>query len=49
MYHGIFLEDAKLKCTFERFEKCFFDNVQQGDDFEWGQGFVSTSRSLKKE
>uniref|UniRef100_K1QWZ9 Metalloendopeptidase n=1 Tax=Magallana gigas TaxID=29159 RepID=K1QWZ9_MAGGI len=36
------IEDAKLKCTFERFEKCFFDNVQQGDDFEWGQGFKHT-------
>lgn len=27
MYYGIFLEDVKLKCIFERFEKCFFDNV----------------------
>ncbi|XP_034322078.2 uncharacterized protein [Magallana gigas] len=36
------IEDAKLKCTFERFERCFFDNVQQGDDFEWGQGFRHT-------
>uniref|UniRef100_K1PLE8 Plasminogen n=1 Tax=Magallana gigas TaxID=29159 RepID=K1PLE8_MAGGI len=36
------IEDAKLKCTFERFERCFFDNVQQGDDFEWGPGFRHT-------
>lgn len=36
-----FLDGAKLKCSFERFEKCFFDNVQEGDEFEWGPGFVS--------
>ncbi|XP_061190204.1 uncharacterized protein LOC133198071 [Saccostrea echinata] len=33
------LDDAKLKCTFERFEKCFFSNTQEGDNFEWGVGF----------
>lgn len=37
-----FVDDAKLNCNFERFEKCFFDNVKEGDDFEWGLGFVST-------
>lgn len=33
------VDDAKLNCNFERFEKCFFDNIQEGDDFEWGPGF----------
>ena len=37
----ICLADATLKCTFERFEKCFFDNIQEVDDFQWGLGFVS--------
>lgn len=36
-----FSDGAKLKCSFERFEKCFFDNMQEGDEFEWGPGFVS--------
>ncbi|XP_056003285.1 uncharacterized protein LOC125661191 isoform X1 [Ostrea edulis] len=36
------IDDAKLKCSFERFEKCFFDNIQEGDDFEWGRGFRNT-------
>nr|XP_022312335.1 uncharacterized protein LOC111117490 [Crassostrea virginica] len=34
--------DAKIKCTFERLEKCFFDNVKEGDQFEWGPGFKHT-------
>lgn len=37
----LFSADAKIKCTFERLEKCFFDNVKEGDQFEWGPGFVS--------
>ncbi|XP_052694034.1 uncharacterized protein LOC128172280 [Crassostrea angulata] len=36
------VDGAKLKCSFERFEKCFFDNVQEGDEFEWGPGFRHT-------
>ncbi|XP_048771441.2 uncharacterized protein LOC125677425 [Ostrea edulis] len=36
------IDDAQLKCTFERFEKCFFDNILEGDDFEWGVGFKHT-------
>ncbi|XP_056002874.1 uncharacterized protein LOC125661847 isoform X2 [Ostrea edulis] len=36
------IEDAKLRCSFERFENCFFDNIQEGDDFEWGPGFKHT-------
>lgn len=39
--HVTILADASLKCTFERFEKCFFDNIQEVDDFQWGLGFVS--------
>uniref|UniRef100_A0A8W8MGF7 Metalloendopeptidase n=1 Tax=Magallana gigas TaxID=29159 RepID=A0A8W8MGF7_MAGGI len=33
------VDNAKLNCNFERFEKCFFDNVKEGADFEWGPGF----------
>ncbi|XP_056004045.1 uncharacterized protein LOC125661029 [Ostrea edulis] len=36
------IDEASLKCTFERFEKCFFDNIQEGDNFEWGPGFKHT-------
>nr|XP_022312336.1 uncharacterized protein LOC111117491 isoform X1 [Crassostrea virginica]XP_022312337.1 uncharacterized protein LOC111117491 isoform X2 [Crassostrea virginica] len=36
------IPDATLKCTFERFEKCFFDNIQEVDDFQWGLGFRHT-------
>lgn len=41
-HSSIFLADAKIKCTFERLEKCFFGNVKEGDQFEWGPGFVSS-------
>lgn len=37
----VFVDDVKLNCNFEWFEKCFFDNVKEGVDFEWGLGFVS--------
>ncbi|XP_062585892.1 uncharacterized protein LOC134247569 [Saccostrea cucullata] len=37
------IADVKLKCTFERHEKCFFQNVQEGDNFEWGPGFKHTT------
>ncbi|XP_061190290.1 uncharacterized protein LOC133198173 [Saccostrea echinata] len=33
------IDGAQLKCTFERFEKCFFSNIEEGDNFEWGIGF----------
>ncbi|XP_062596234.1 blastula protease 10-like, partial [Saccostrea cucullata] len=33
------IDGAQLKCTFERFEKCFFGNIEKEDNFQWGIGF----------